>query len=104
MTDTADRVKKIVAEHLGVEETKVTDNANFIDDLGAEFSTQFTVSAVYNIINSRLLLSKPTIISTNMTMDEIEERYTQRVASRILGNFIMMNFKGRDVRVITRNM
>ena len=36
MTDTADRVKKIVAEHLGVEETKVTENANFIDDLGAD--------------------------------------------------------------------
>ena len=36
MTDTADRVKKIVAEHLGVEETKVTDKANFIDDLGAD--------------------------------------------------------------------
>ena len=36
MTDTADRVKKIVAEHLAVEETKVTDNANFIDDLGAD--------------------------------------------------------------------
>ena len=37
MTDnTADRVKKIVAEQLGVEETKVTENANFIDDLGAD--------------------------------------------------------------------
>ena len=36
MTDTADRVKKIVAEQLGVEETKVTDNANFINDLGAD--------------------------------------------------------------------
>jgi acyl carrier protein len=36
MTDTADRVKKIVAEHLGVEETKVTDNAKFIDDLCAD--------------------------------------------------------------------
>ena len=75
-----------------------------IDDLGAEFSTQFTVSAVYNIINTRLLLSKPTIISTNMSMGEIEDRYTQRVASRILGNFIMMSFKGRDVRVISRNL
>ncbi len=74
-----------------------------IDDLGAEFSTQFTVSAVYNIINSRLMLSKPTIISTNMDVNEIEERYTQRVASRILGNFVIMNFKGEDVRVITRN-
>ena len=36
MTDTANRVKKIVAEHLGVEESKVTDTASFIDDLGAD--------------------------------------------------------------------
>jgi acyl carrier protein len=36
MTDTANRVKKIVAEHLGVEESKVTESASFIDDLGAD--------------------------------------------------------------------
>ena len=36
MSDVADRVKKIVVEHLGVEADKVTDNANFIDDLGAD--------------------------------------------------------------------
>ncbi|MPY69986.1 MAG: acyl carrier protein [Alphaproteobacteria bacterium] len=36
MSDTAERVKKIVVEHLGVEESKVTDNASFIDDLGAD--------------------------------------------------------------------
>ena len=36
MSDTADRVKKIVVEHLGVDEGKVTDNASFIDDLGAD--------------------------------------------------------------------
>ncbi len=36
MSDTADRVKKIVVEHLGVEESKVTDSASFIDDLGAD--------------------------------------------------------------------
>ncbi len=36
MSDTADRVKKIVIEHLGVEETKVTEGASFIDDLGAD--------------------------------------------------------------------
>jgi len=36
MSDTADRVKKIVIEHLGVDEGKVTDNASFIDDLGAD--------------------------------------------------------------------
>ncbi len=74
-----------------------------IDDLGAEFSTQFTVSAVYNIINTRLMQSKPTIISTNFDFAEIEDRYTQRVASRILGDYTIMNFKGKDVRVIKRN-
>ena len=36
MSDTSDRVKKIVVEHLGVDEGKVTDNASFIDDLGAD--------------------------------------------------------------------
>ena len=92
------------SQSIGAEQSILDCDLLIIDDLGAEFSTQFTVSAVYNIINSRLLLSKPTIISTNMTMDEMEERYTQRVASRILGNFVIMNFKGRDVRVITRNI
>ena len=70
-----------------------------IDDLGAEFSTNFTVSAVYNILNTRLMYSKPTIISTNMSLYEIEERYTQRIASRVLGNYIVMEFAGRDVRI-----
>ena len=36
MSDVAERVKKIVVEHLGVDESKVTDNASFIDDLGAD--------------------------------------------------------------------
>jgi acyl carrier protein len=36
MSDVAERVKKIVVEHLGVEEAKVTENASFIDDLGAD--------------------------------------------------------------------
>ena len=36
MSDTADRVKKIVVEHLGIEEAKVTDSASFVDDLGAD--------------------------------------------------------------------
>ena len=36
MSDIAERVKKIVVEHLGVEPDKVTDNASFIDDLGAD--------------------------------------------------------------------
>ncbi len=75
-----------------------------IDDLGAEFSTNFTVSAVYNILNTRMMYSKPTIISTNMSLYEIEERYTQRIASRVLGNYIIMEFAGRDVRIAKKKI
>lgn len=43
-----------------------------IDDLGTEFLTQFTLSKIYNIINTRMLLKKPIIISTNLTLKELE--------------------------------
>lgn len=71
-----------------------------IDDLGSEFSTQFTVSELYNILNTRLNLAKPTIISTNLTETELEAKYTQRVTSRIIGNFTPLQFIGRDIRQI----
>lgn len=73
-----------------------------IDDLGVEFSTQFTVSCIYNIINSRILCSKPTIISTNLTAAELEEKYTQRITSRIIGGYISLRFIGRDIRQLKK--
>lgn len=73
-----------------------------IDDLGVEFSTQFTVSCVYNIINSRILSGKPTIISTNLTPTELEDKYTQRITSRIIGSYISLKFTGRDIRQLKR--
>lgn len=71
-----------------------------IDDLGAEFTTQFTVSALYNIINSRELEGKPTIISTNLTPEQLTSTYSERIASRILSNFVMLYFDGSDIRQI----
>ncbi len=71
-----------------------------IDDLGSEFSTQFTVAAIYNIINTRLNRSRPVIISTNLTKNAIEERYTQRVTSRIIGGYVSILFLGKDIRQI----
>ena len=71
-----------------------------IDDLGAEFSTSFTVSQIYNIINTRMIDGKPTIISTNLTMDEIEDKYSQRVTSRIIGSITPVVFFGNDIRQI----
>ncbi|MCR4615438.1 MAG: ATP-binding protein [Clostridiales bacterium] len=73
-----------------------------IDDLGAEFATQFTVAAMYNIINTRLLSGLPTIISTNLSPEELEEKYTQRITSRIIGNYICLPFCGKDIRQIKK--
>lgn len=69
-----------------------------LDDLGAEFTTTFTNAILYNVINTRLLTSKPTIISTNLSLTQIEERYSRRIASRIIGEYTILTFDGRDVR------
>ena len=69
-----------------------------IDDLGVEFSTQFTRAELYNILNTRLNAHLPTIISTNLDYKEIEEQYTMRVSSRLIGEFLRLKFIGGDVR------
>lgn len=73
-----------------------------IDDLGSEFITNFTTSALYNIINTRINRSKPVIISTNLTEEELEAKYTQRVTSRIIGNYASLLFVGKDIRQLKR--
>ena len=69
-----------------------------IDDLGAEMSTAFTKSTLYNLINTRILYKKPTIINTNLSMKEIEDKYSARVASRLIGNYDAYKFLGDDIR------
>lgn len=73
-----------------------------LDDLGAEFSTSFTVSALYNIINTRINRALPTIINTNLSAKEREESYSQRVTSRIIGHYTTLRFMGGDVRQAKR--
>lgn len=74
-----------------------------IDDLGTEFYTQFTISAFYNIINTRLLENKATIINTNLSIEEILSKYSQRVASRIIGEYHILTFFGKDFRFLVKN-
>ncbi|MBN2260780.1 MAG: ATP-binding protein [Clostridiales bacterium] len=69
-----------------------------IDDLGTEFNNSFTNAEIFNIINGRLLANKPIIISTNLSLGEIEKVYSNRVSSRIYGNFEIFKFYGPDVR------
>lgn len=70
-----------------------------IDDLGTEFYTQFTISAFYDIINTRLLENRATIINTNLSVEEILAKYSPRVASRIIGEYHVLRFYGKDYRL-----
>lgn len=69
-----------------------------LDDLGAEFITNFSVATFGNIVNTRLLTGKPTIISTNYDFDSFSKRYSGRTASRILGEYKILVFEGEDIR------
>ena len=69
-----------------------------IDDLGGEFVSPYIQTLVYNIVNTRLLSRKPTIINTNLSMSEINNVYTPRVASRLLGEYTAKKFIGVDIR------
>lgn len=96
--------EKFSYSNTGEREKEILDcDLLIIDDLGSEFSTQFTVAAIYNIVNTRINRSKPVIISTNLTEKELEEKYTQRVTSRIIGNFVSLLFIGKDIRQIKNN-
>lgn len=69
-----------------------------VDDLGCEVSNRFSVSCVYNLINTRINRNKSTIINTNLSYDELRDCYADRITSRILGEFQPLLFTGRDVR------
>lgn len=75
-----------------------------LDDLGAEFSTQFTQSVIYNILNTRISQNRPTIVSTNLSRSELEEKYGQRVVSRLYTQLTCLRFVGRDIRQLKSQM
>lgn len=71
-----------------------------IDDLGTEVLSPSSVAILYNIVNTRLLSKLPTIITTNFTLDELEERYDQRILSRITGEYTNITIDGNNVRYL----
>lgn len=70
-----------------------------IDDLGAEFVSQFTVSCLYNLINTRLNKGLATVVSTNLSPSELSEKYEDRIYSRIVGTGRILLFGGKDRRL-----
>ena len=69
-----------------------------IDDLGTEMAGNFVTSALYNIVNGRLLSRKPMVISTNLNISEITQRYSPQIGSRLQGDFKRLTFVGQDIR------
>ena len=70
-----------------------------IDDLGTELSNSFTTSQLYLIINERLLREKSTLISTNLSLDNLNTNYSERIYSRIISNYSIRRIVGEDIRL-----
>ena len=70
-----------------------------IDDLGTEMTNSFVVSAFFRILNERIIRGKHMLISTNMSLGQLSAAYTERSFSRIMENFTILRFYGKDIRV-----
>lgn len=71
-----------------------------IDDLGTEMPGSFITAALYSLVNDRLLSRKAMVISTNLNISEIAQRYSPQIASRLQGSFKGLTFVGQDIRVL----
>lgn len=71
-----------------------------IDDLGTESKNNFYCSHFFNFLNKKILLNKKMLISTNFTLKDIQENYSDRISSRIFGNFTIFSFfVDQDIRI-----
>lgn len=74
-----------------------------LDDLGSELTTQFTQSALYELLNTRLVGEKCTVISSNLTLEDVSRRYAPQIASRLEGEYHVLRFFGDDIRLLKKN-
>ncbi len=91
----------------GYEAKATEDDLDFIytaeclilDDLGAENSSKFTNSQLFNLIEKRLLKRLPTVITSNLSPNDLKERYSERISSRILAYYQLLTMPGDDNRI-----
>lgn len=100
-------LRRMESEHFGrsdgsTEEQLTACDLLVLDDLGMEFDSPFYRSCIYTVLNARLLEGRPTIISTNLSMTAIKERYGDQIASRLIGGYEILVCVGRDVRQLLR--
>ena len=70
-----------------------------IDDLGSEQITDFSSTELFTLINKKILKNKKMLISTNLTLPLISKRYSERISSRIIGEFKLFKFFAEDIRI-----
>ena len=73
-----------------------------IDDLGTELTNSFVSSQLFCCINERIMNKKATIISTNLTMEDFLDTYSERIFSRVSSNYTMIKLIGNDIRIQKR--
>lgn len=73
-----------------------------IDDLGTELTNTFVVSALFQCLNERIMRRKSTIISTNLSLGQFRDTYSERILSRITSNYTMIKLFGEDIRIQKR--
>ncbi len=100
-------IRRLEAEHFGREQGEsenqlISCDLLVLDDLGMEFDTPFSRACLYNVLNARLLEGRPTVVSTNLSLSALKERYGDQIASRISGGFVPLLCVGNDVRQIIR--
>lgn len=70
-----------------------------IDDLGTELTNSFTTSQLFVCLNERILRRRSTVISTNLSLDDINSVYSERIFSRVSSNYRMLRLTGDDIRI-----
>jgi DNA replication protein DnaC len=73
-----------------------------IDDLGTELTNQFISAQLFTCLNERHIGRKSTVISTNLSLAEMQARYSDRVFSRITNDYELYKLTGSDIRVLKR--
>ena len=93
------------AENAAVKVDRMLDcELMILDDLGTEMPTPMSVSALYTLINTRLVNGRKTVISTNLTDAELSKRYNPQICSRLEGEFTKLPFFGSDIRLTKKEM
>ena len=75
-----------------------------VDDLGTELTNQFVASQLFALLNERHMGKKATIISTNLSLEELRDRYSDRISSRIISHYEICKLSGQDIRMYKKRL